>query len=299
MGLPVSYVRWLLREYKRRGLPRSVLTLGRQHMAMTPDQAVALMEESGIAPLRKLRGQEDLATHSTLGAALGHISDRAFFELLGVPLQSLDNSDYEGADLVHDLNHPVPVEWHGRFDQILDSGTTEHIFDVRQSLKNVGDMLAVGGEVIHLLPANNFVNHGFYQFSPCLFFDYYCENRYKDLRGFIGKELSDFPPSSAELFALDPNNLREIRSAAKLLILFSARKQEISTSGASPQQAKWAREFSGVSQQLNRSAPGPIRLLLRRIASRLYRVLPWLGPSRREPWGHSRTEVLSYQPPQR
>ena len=81
-------------------------------------------------------------------------------------LRALDFSDYEGADLIHDLNRPIPDSLRDRFDLIIDAGTTEHVFDVRQALTNYADMLRVGGRIFHSSPANNRLHHGFYQLSP-------------------------------------------------------------------------------------------------------------------------------------
>jgi hypothetical protein len=46
-----------------------------------------------------------------------------------------------------------------------------------------------GGQILHLLPANNFCGHGFWQFSPELFFSLYCEsNGYSETRVFLASE---------------------------------------------------------------------------------------------------------------
>tara|TARA_S200000501_G_scaffold373465_1_gene420648 strand:- start:1173 stop:1676 length:504 start_codon:yes stop_codon:yes gene_type:complete len=39
-------------------------------------------------------------------------------------------------------------------------------------------MLKVGGRVIHMLPSSNWVDHGFYMFSPTIFHDYYSANNW-------------------------------------------------------------------------------------------------------------------------
>ena len=40
-------------------------------------------------------------------------------------------------------------------------------------------MLKKGGRILHILPSTNEVDHGFYMFSPTLFFDYYGENGFQ------------------------------------------------------------------------------------------------------------------------
>jgi len=90
-----------------------------------------------------------------------------FFKYLGsATIRSLDFSDFEGAEIVHDLNLPAPQELINRFDCIFDGGTLEHVFDIRTALLNVKKMLKVGGLLLMVDGANNFLAHGLYQFSP-------------------------------------------------------------------------------------------------------------------------------------
>lgn len=90
-------------------------------------------------------------------------------------VESLDNSDYEGATFVHDMNRPLPEDMHGRFDTVIDGGSLEHVFNAPQALKNCSALCKPGGQILHILPANNFCGHGFWQFSPELFFSLYSE----------------------------------------------------------------------------------------------------------------------------
>ena len=90
-------------------------------------------------------------------------------------INSLDYSDFEGADIIHDLNLPLK-EKIKQFDTIIDFGTSEHIFNINQNLKNISSLCKVGGKILHCLPANNNCGHGFWQFSPELFFQLYQKN---------------------------------------------------------------------------------------------------------------------------
>src|SRR5690606_14323808 len=89
-------------------------------------------------------------------------------------LDAVDASDYEGASIVFDMNRPAPASLRGRFTLLVDGGTLEHIFDVPQALRNVASMLRVGGHFVSINGTNNFMGHGFYQFSPELFFRVFC-----------------------------------------------------------------------------------------------------------------------------
>ena len=95
-------------------------------------------------------------------------------------LSFLDYSKFEGAEIIHDLNLPIK-ETIKQFDTIIDFGTSEHIFDIIQNLKNISALCKIGGKIIHSLPANNNCGHGFWQFSPELFFNLYQKkNGYSD-----------------------------------------------------------------------------------------------------------------------
>ena len=95
----------------------------------------------------------------------------AFFRLLGAQtIDALDASAFEGASIVHDLNHPVDASLHARFSMIFDGGSLEHVFNFPQAIQNCMSMLSVGGCFIQIAPANNFMGHGFYQLSPELLY---------------------------------------------------------------------------------------------------------------------------------
>jgi hypothetical protein len=77
---------------------------------------------------------------------------------------------------LHDLNEPVPGNLKNRFTAIVDGGTMEHIFNVPVAFKNCMEMLEIGGHYLAITPANNLFGHGFYQFSPELFFSLFKEH---------------------------------------------------------------------------------------------------------------------------
>jgi SAM-dependent methyltransferase len=99
---------------------------------------------------------------------------------------SFDYSDYEGASVLCDLN--VPMSHERQFDSVLDLGTTEHIFNVAQALTNIIGLCRVGGQILHVVPGNNFPGHGFWQFSPELFFSLYSErNGFSETEVFVAE----------------------------------------------------------------------------------------------------------------
>jgi SAM-dependent methyltransferase len=94
-----------------------------------------------------------------------------FLKLLNAEtIESFDASDYENATHVHDFNQPIPENFKNRFSVVLDGGTLEHIFNFPTAIKNCLEMVEEGGHFLSITPTNNFLGHGFYQYSPELFF---------------------------------------------------------------------------------------------------------------------------------
>jgi SAM-dependent methyltransferase len=161
MGLGIGAITLLLEEDRRRPFGGSVVTLGRQSIEATGGRLAALLLAFG-----KTWPETAVPDDETLLNALG------FCEVV-----SLDASDFERPTRLLDLNSPeTPPDLVGRFDVVLDSGTLEHVFHLPNALAHVGRMVRPGGRIIHLAPSSNYFDHGFYMFSPTLFFDYYEAN---------------------------------------------------------------------------------------------------------------------------
>ncbi|SRR5579871_5342258 len=94
-----------------------------------------------------------------------------FFALLGAKdIASIDCSSYENASIIHDMNVPIPDDLRERFSAVYDGGTLEHVFNIPQAFKNCMEMVRIGGHFAQANVANNFMGHGFWQFSPELLF---------------------------------------------------------------------------------------------------------------------------------
>ena len=93
----------------------------------------------------------------------------------GEKIDSMDLSAYENATVLHDLNLPVGDELKNKYSVVIDGGTIEHVFNFPVAIKNSMEMLKVGGHYIGITPANNAMGHGFYQFSPELYFRVFSE----------------------------------------------------------------------------------------------------------------------------
>lgn len=88
----------------------------------------------------------------------------------------VDVDVYQGADLIVNLNKPVGSDLINKFDTLIDFGTLEHLSNLTCAIENYFNLLKPGGFYCFLLPANNWLDHGFFQFSPTFFTDFCAQN---------------------------------------------------------------------------------------------------------------------------
>ncbi|HEY8647515.1 MAG TPA: hypothetical protein VIL77_16715 [Gaiellaceae bacterium] len=137
-------------------------TLGHQELSVSPREFTRAFAAAGV-PV-------DPGHAEALVTSSGRWVDPVLRFLGADGVDSLDVSGYEKASIIHDLNAEIPADLEGRFTMLLDVGTLEHVFDFPTAIRNCMRMVEVGGHLILVLPTNNEAGHGFYQFSPELFF---------------------------------------------------------------------------------------------------------------------------------
>lgn len=176
MGINKSFAQFLFYSRKNYAVSfESTITLGRLKLYAGKGNLRKMIEKYGAA-----KSMQEITFRDGYSEPL--------FELLGSKQpESLDYSDYEKATHLQDLNQPVKEELKNRYDVVLDSGTLEHVFNFPVAIKSCMEMLKIGGHFLGITPANNYFGHGFYQFSPEL---YYCifskENGFKVCQMLVG-----------------------------------------------------------------------------------------------------------------
>jgi len=128
-----------------------VLTIGRQWLSLGHDRLESVMGR----PMARSK-----------------FADNVFYALGASKLVALDASDYEGAGMLHDLN--VPYEGLRQFDCVVDFGSLEHVFDIATAFRTIARLTRTGGAILHVLPANNLLSHGFWQISADVLLELYC-----------------------------------------------------------------------------------------------------------------------------
>ena len=220
MGLDTNGVRFLL-EARGGGVQFSeCATLGRQEMQLDKNQLDAVFKRMNIEIdastaeklLKKTEGDNSIYAES-------------FLKYCGAKtVTSIDYSEYEGASLVHDMNVEIPQNLHNKFTCLIDGGALEHIFNFPVAILNCMKMIKVNGHFLSIAPCNNFMGHGFYQFSPELFWGVFSERN-----GFKIENMYIFESRPHALWYLvaDPKSVRSritLQNTRETLLLVQARK---------------------------------------------------------------------------
>ena len=235
MALWLASAEVLLRENARRPFSGRALTLGKLDFVAKPSALRRVLDRNGW---------HGLAPRST---------DEMLRQLGFSSVASLDISDFEGADILYDLNSPEPpAELRDSADLILDGGTIEHVFNVPNALKACHAMLKVGGRIVHLTPASNYIDHGFYSFSPTLYHDWYTANGYEiDYLGVVRHSLRPDKDEHA-LYPYTPETFQRFSYGGvddmMYMCICVATKLATSTAERVPQQGFYVRQWAAKSE---------------------------------------------------
>ena len=279
MGIPPTIARCLVSFCIEQDLVdqigSSCLTLGKQFihlseaqlfqmlaefdLARIHDGKVSLVESIGRKVQKLMEADRVLATVPER-REMGEVSDEMFFKSIGFDeLKSLDADDFEGADFIFDLNDTgISATIGGQYDCVFDGGSMEHVFLVQNVFRNIFDALKTGGCVIHAAPCNNMVDHGFYQFSPLFFYQYYEKNNYEILKCAVLQQTSNAPYSEPiTLYDYVPGALHSTVFAGSGSYTYGtmihARKTEESTWDKVPQQLDYQVKWDSGGQSPSRN----------------------------------------------
>ena len=165
MGIDKSTLSFLAAASERGVSFDETVTIGRQALSLGPRDLARILGAHGL--LKEASARRDLLER--LGQSEWH-AEPLFHQLGATEVHSMDASDWEGADILWDLNQPIPPELEARFTVLFDGGSLEHIFNAPVALMSYMRMVRPGGHLLLALPANNYCGHGMYQFSPEFFF---------------------------------------------------------------------------------------------------------------------------------
>jgi hypothetical protein len=236
--------------------------IGRQSLMIDPSALRKILGRAGIV----LSGQECKDLFQQAGGFA-----EPLLRLLGArEIESVDASSFEGASLVHDMNVPIGDRYRNHFSTVLDGGSLEHVFNFPCAIRNCMEMVAPGGHFLALTPANNWLGHGFYQFSPELFFRVFCPQNGFEPPQVIAWEMY---PNAPWYQVADPAErgarVKLINRRPTCLFVLARKDGGTECLGTFPQQSDYAAKW----QDGPRSRPRHRKLPLPRSVRELFRNL--------------------------
>jgi len=150
MGIDFSQIQFFDSCYQQGGLQTPLLGLGSLVIRQSQDEIKVFAKDLGYLTLQREQ------------------SVRAFFlDRYNIP--EYRDCDINGsAEVTLDLNKSIPERFVGAFGTVLNGGTLEHVFDVRQAMENLHQLIRPNGSFIHMVPVTWF-EHGFINFNPVFF----------------------------------------------------------------------------------------------------------------------------------
>ena len=101
-----------------------------------------------------------------------------FFNKLNCTVDYFDFKEFRGGEIVCDLNYPIADVYQGIYDVVIDTGTLEHCFNVGVAFENMCRLTRIDGLIVSAAPMTK-VNHGFWNFSPCAYENYFKQNNFQ------------------------------------------------------------------------------------------------------------------------
>jgi SAM-dependent methyltransferase len=183
MGIDGLAARMIMSEHRYRPIRGTVLTIGRQSIGITAAEMEDLLKATGTPS----REHTYVVDHATLGVsrARPYISQESFFgAFTDAKVISLDVSNYEGADIVCDLQGVIDDKYKGIADFIYNGSCLDNIFDPAAAMRNMSRLLKPDGRVYHYEQGNSHPT-AYLKYSADWFMDFYALNEFNDCKVYI------------------------------------------------------------------------------------------------------------------
>lgn len=242
MGLDSNGVKLLLHAKQLEVNFERVVSIGRQNLDLREKELRGMLIQAGL-----------IASNSKETLMVNTYAE-SFFKMLGAEItDSLDASSYEEASIIHDMNLPLQKKLHSLYSVVIDGGSLEHVFNFPTAIKNCMNLIEKEGYYIGITPANNFLGHGFYQFSPELYYRIFSQaNGFKMIKMYLYADRKD----TSFYEVLDPMELKQrvtmANSYPSYLFILAQKTDEKEVFKVVPQQSDyehiaWSKATSGIA----------------------------------------------------
>ena len=165
---------------------RSVMEIGAQDLTPKQDDVANLLSR-----LVGLQRNPDAVTTPEL-----------LYKSLGFTVYKCIDPDGPPHALRFDLNKDIvqDYDFSEQFHVVANHGTTEHVFDQCRAFKNIHDLCARNGIMMHEVPFHNRLNDGFFNYQPTFFYDLASANDYALVGIYLGlPTVGDIMPYSDDM----------------------------------------------------------------------------------------------------
>jgi len=247
MGITAPVAKMILAEHKYKKITGNLLTCGRQTIYIKANDAINFLKKQGVSPREGVDIKLDDYTRESEGE--GWISDVSFFELFtDVNINAVDHSDYEKANIIHDMCKPIGIDLQNRFDFIFNGSCMDNLFNPAQFLINTSKMLRPGGVVVHFEHSSTWPG-AYLMYSPEYFFDFFAVNKYSDCKVYLALFRENPVKDYYNVFQWDPIKVidesilsygqPEMFTLANTIVIVIAEKGNDSTNDVSPIQHQY------------------------------------------------------------
>jgi hypothetical protein len=185
MGIPFPLIEFFLQEHRFRPWAGKLLTLGRQTVLADAKQLQGLLRKHGISWEPGKARYDARTVQAKQDTGRPYVDDVTLFSSFSdATLDVMDVTDYEGANVIHNLCMPIPETLAGKYDLIFNGSVLDNIFDPAGALRNITRMLSPTGRVIHIEMASNLAFECL-MYSTDWFTDYYVVNGFADCRVYV------------------------------------------------------------------------------------------------------------------
>ena len=238
MGLDTNGIKFLLSCHKKGISLKNTLMIGRQ-ILNTEDREL----EENLIKFKLFQSKDQV---KNLMNKKGGYAEPLLQMLGSETIDSLDYSNYEGANILHDMNLPIADELKQRYSTVLESGSLEHIFNFPVSISNCMEMTSLDGHLLIITPVNNIMGHGFYQFSPEIFYRVLSERNGFELEQML---IFEYSPDEKWYSVSDPKLVKQrvelMNSSATYLCVRAKRVKIVPVLQQFPQQSDYEDAWEG------------------------------------------------------
>jgi hypothetical protein len=185
MGINRQVLKCLFAENQHIPIQGRVLFVGRSTITVSPLELDELLFEFAVDYRSTDARQRDILTRRS--SSQYFIDDIELFRSAfpGITdVHVLDSSDYEGADVIINLNEPVPDANKNSYDFIFDSGVLDNVFNPAQMMMNMSLMLKANGRVCGF-DMTSFYPGALCSCHPEWFYAFFAANGFSDAKVYL------------------------------------------------------------------------------------------------------------------